>query len=293
MVSLDEFCEKFLTWFDADLSVKYQNGITQNVVQFIRQNYPSALDSIENPTTVDKKLLGDDFKKEYMKKHPQDLSALDLACKALNHVGIPPEGMSAESLEKKIREVLDCPKYIEQTYIKHAQGGGNVFCLNCALELEITSHKDVVKLIRKQAVKAEKKYADDVRSGKIVPGSAEWEKWEEYKQEKAMIAHEDAWTEEGDTPIDDVCLTRNDKLYYMVKALYSLFFTDFDFASLEADINEYETLDGAKDFGERYQYLNDLLTSPNFNWKYYSKKTENVFLDNLAEKMAEKLSRKT
>ena len=50
MVSLDEFCDDFLNWFDADLSVKYQNGISQNVVLFIKQRYPSALDSIENPT---------------------------------------------------------------------------------------------------------------------------------------------------------------------------------------------------------------------------------------------------
>lgn len=52
------------------------------------------------------------------------------------------------------------------------------------------------------------------------------------------------------------------KLYYMVQALFSLFFTDFDFQSLEADINEYEALDGAKDFGSGINSLIICLTVP-------------------------------
>lgn len=286
MVSLDEFCDDFLNWFDADLSVKYQNGISQNVVLFIKQRYPSALDSIENPTTVDTKLLGKNFANVYMKKYPQDLSAWDLACKALNHVGLPPEGMSVESLEKKIREVLDCPEYINQTYIKRVQGGANVFCLNCALELEITSHEDVVKLIRKQIAKAEKKHGDDVRTGESDTYSPEWRK---YELEKAMIKYEDERAEDSNELTGNANQTKTDELYYMVKALFSLFFTDFDFASLETDMSECSALDEAKDFGERYQYLNDLLNSPNFNWKYYSIKTGDVLLEKVAEKIAEKV----
>ncbi len=277
MVSIDKYCEAVCVWIEDDLAIKYQNGITKNLISYVLQHYPSTILCRKGQCVVDKELLKDKLGREYFEKTPQDFSARDFAYSALNHMGMPPvDSMSLKSLEKRIRAIFDTPEYSNQVYIKLTQGGKNVACLSSSFLDEIISHKDISELIKKQILRAENNPVDSVE-------------WNRYELEKAAIAFEGARAEDEDIPIYDVGLTKEDELYYMVKALFSLFFTDFDFQMLEADLNEYEALDGAKDFGERYQHLNDLLSSPNFNWKYYSTKTGDVLLEKVAEKIAEKV----
>lgn len=282
-IAFDEFSDKFCWKIKEQFYEKYQSGIKKNLKTWLQEKYPSLIACRNGQLEVDKKLTNNTFGvavgKEYFKKEKQDFTVMDFAYNAYNPLrylgALPIENMSVESMEKRIRNIFDSPKYIDQVYVKLTEDGKSVTCLSSALLNEIISHKEVHELIEKQKAK----------NYPITPIQAK-----RTDLEKARIELLDSLEQDGNEPVDDVPLTKEDKLYYMVQALFSLFFTDFDFASLEADINEFEALDGAKDFGERYQYLNDLLTSPNFNWKYYSKKTENVFLDNLAEKIAEKLS---
>lgn len=107
-ITFEKFSETFCWKIDERLSEKYQNGIRHNLMSFLLQQYPSSISWCNGQWEVDKRLYKEYEK--YFDKRPQDFSVKDFVYSALKHMGVPPiDSMSAESLEKKMRDIFDSP----------------------------------------------------------------------------------------------------------------------------------------------------------------------------------------
>lgn len=90
---------------DADLEVKYKKGCNNNILRFVKQQYPEGVKDGNGNIYIYESLVTDVTVKEYYKKVDFDMSAKDCAYLALNHPHIPPYDVKIiDSLEKIIRE---------------------------------------------------------------------------------------------------------------------------------------------------------------------------------------------
>lgn len=272
------FVKEVTNDIDVDLLQKFSHGISRDMKRYIRKKYPTAVFKVNKRFHIKEEALKDidirTFRKEYFKKIEADYSAKDIVEISYRRMGIPPvEAMSPDSLEKSISELLNSPEYKRNVYIRHGKGGKNLRCVDPGTARKIAAEPDVQDLISKQTRKAEKAGGDS-------------EDWKRYELEKRHIESMNALIEMGE--LQQPYLSRDEEMFLMVKALYSLFFTDFDIDTYEKDITDLEALESAQDYGKDYQELDRVLKAPNFDWKYYQVK-ESSLLDVLADKIAEKI----
>lgn len=257
-LKLDMLSQEVETRIDSYLYFNFKTGIEADLHSYVERYI--AQNSKAYQRKCDDEEWREEFIEKYLRKTQHDFSAKDIALRSLRHFALPPiEAMSVGSLEKKIRTLMDTD-YKDQVYIKTVQGNKAVRCVRIRVADTIERCEEVRTLIDKQIRKAET----------MKDGS---EAWKQYEREKKYVQMVDALS---DTTSEDYLpkLTVSDRMYLMVEALFNQFFTNFDFESLQADIDEYNLLDYNLDFGERYQELYELLHSKNFGWKYYAPRIE-------------------
>lgn len=281
-ISWDKFYKNVTADMDVDLCKKFRCGIKTHIKSYVMGKYPAAISEKGGQILVDKAIDTENFRKEYFRKTEADYSAKDIVTHLLNHIGIPPvDTMSQESLEKAVLTLLDSA-YKSKVYIKRVQGRHNTYCVDCDTAEKIERNADIQRLVKKQIKKAEQKSkgSDSVN-------------WKCYEHEESFIqSREELSGEQGSGGVDEIQgLSCEEKTFCMTQALFSLFFTDFDFVSLSRDIEEYNLSETAMDFGERYQKLEEIFSAPHFDWKYYKIKEaeSDSVLDRLAKKIAEKI----
>lgn len=282
-ISWDKFYEYVTADIDVDLCKEYSCGIETHIKSYVAEKYPDAISEKGGQILVDKTLDTGKFRKEYFGKTEADYSVKDIATRLLNHIGIPPlDFMSQESLKKAILTLLDSEEYKSKVYIKRVQGGHNTYCVDCVTAEKIGRDDNILSLIKKQIAKAEQKGEGS--------GSVEWKR---YKHEKEFIqSREELAGEQGAGGVDEIQgLSYEEKTFCMTQALFSLFFTDFDFKAFNEDISSLNLSETSMDFDEKYQELARTFDTPHFDWKYYRvRDIENgSVLDRLAEKIAENI----
>lgn len=278
-----------------DSAEKFKDGICKHLKSYLKRNFPAAVVVKNNNLYVRVDEIGDiaTFCEQYLKKTSKDYSAKDIAELALRHIGLPPvETMSLSSLEKTVRSLFDSDKYKDHVYIKRIQGGRETLCVTAKTAARIECDEAVCNLIVKQVKKAEKRNQD--------PDSIDWKKYEYEKsfiesreklesEQRAQQNNMDS-TQSVNSQLNDKDnishLSQDEEAYCMIQALFSLFFTEFDFEALDRDIIDYNTLESVQDFGKLYQEYARVFETPNFDWKYYRVKKDNPLLNILAEKVA-------
>lgn len=275
-VDLSICCKTLLNYIDDDFLSGHEEMCVQNFLSYIKKN-----EDIELKYDNDKILVPEDCKQyeffcEYLKKSDDDYSAKDCAYIALRRVGIPPiSAMSLGSLEKTIRELIK-----DKSYIKRIKGNINVLCVDINTAHRVATHPDVLMLIEKQIKKAEASHDNSVD-------------WQAYESQKKKIEYLDCLTDiQNDESYIAHLLSENEKLNLMVKAIYDLFFTEFDFDKYESYYNEMMLLADAWDFGERYQELYEIFSTPNYKYEFYKKNMHDGLLELVSDKIAEKIVKK-
>lgn len=221
------------------------------------------------------------FVTSYFKKTTADYSAKDIAKRSLTRIGIPPiETMSRESLEKAVLSLFNSEEYKGEVYIRRVQGGNIIYCVNFDTAQKIENHKIITELINKQVKKAVQKGKDS--------NSSDWKCYERERDFIELREEMERTQQSGETD-DKKHIVRIEEMIretrHITQALFSLFFTDFDFHKLDEDITILNELESSWDFGKEYQELEEVFGTPHFGWKYYKVK-DNPILDMLAEKVA-------
>lgn len=265
-----------MTYIDEDFVQGHEENCKNHFLNYIKEKNQNEIKYEGKDILVPEEFFSKQYITEYIKKTDYDFSAKDCAYMALHRLGIPPiEAMSRESLEKLIRELLK-----DKAYIKRMNGKNNTLCVDKFTACDIISHPEVVKLIEKQIKKAEVSHKDTVT-------------WRAYEFENKKIAHLDSLSDVEEAGCySKHYLAEDEKTNLMVKALYGLFFTDFDFEKYESYQEEMMLLDDAWDFGERYQELYDIFSAPNYKYEFYQKTKQDELFETLADKMAEKIMKK-
>ena len=260
---------------DEELNKIEKTGFHNSVVRFIYNTSPDRIEIHDGKMYVSDELNCSNFAIEYLKKNNNDYSAKDIAEKALHGFGLPPiENMSAGSLEKKIRTVIQNNEFKDNIYFKRI-GNKETVCVDAETAHKICSHPDVVSLIKQQIKKAEKTHND-------TPD------WRTYEEEKSWVEFQSKLFDNDDT----IYLSQNDELFFMIKALFELFFTSFDVEKYNSLYNEWDCLEQDRDFGIRYQTLKKIFNTPNFDNEFFRFEPKDDVLDVLADKIAEKVLKK-
>ncbi|MBR4345003.1 MAG: hypothetical protein IKP88_20230 [Lachnospiraceae bacterium] len=270
-----------------ELEENYKTGIKSHFHAYVHYKFPDAvvLNEKNEVIRVQDGLINEDFINQYLIKDPRlDFGAKDCAFMAIDHVGIPPEEeMSVESIEKLIRDIMS-NDYADKAYGKHVKGKKNVLCVDLKTAMEITSSPKVMEYVHKQIEKAEKR---EIHKDPVA--------WKAYELQKKKIE----WIESlSSTELDSdcyspYCLSEEAKRNLIAKAVFNMLYTDFDFDKYESYKEEMSALDADWDFGKRYQELDEIFSSPDYKGEFYIIKSENAFLDVLADKIAEKIIEKT
>lgn len=269
-------CKTLLAYFDEDFMYGHEEMCVQNFISYIKKNEDVELKYDNDKILVPEVCSQDKFIYEYLKKTEEDFSAKDCAYIALHRLGVPPiEAMSLGSLEKTVRGLIK-----DKAYIKRINGRVNTLCVDKDTARNISSHPDLVVLIEKQIKKAEISHENSTA-------------WRAYEFEKKKIAYLDYLSDsDNDDNYTRYLLSDDEKNNLMVKAIYGLFFTDFDFEKYESYYEEMMLLADAWDFGERYQELYDIFSKPNYKYEFYQNTKQDELFEALTDKIAEKILRK-
>lgn len=268
----------------SDLDEDFSIGIINHFHAYVHRVSPGVLKIENGKVSYKQGVINEKYINNYLNKTSVDFSAKDCAYLAINHVGIPPEEeMSVDSIEKLIRGIIR-NDYSDKAYGKHVKGKKNVVCVDMKTAYEITSSQDVIEYIKKQINKAEKReeHKNEVE-------------WRAYELQKQKIEYLDSLS----SSVDDYdcyipfTLSGDQKTYLMLEAIFKMIYTDFDFAKYEEYREEMWLLEADWDFGKRYQELEAIFNAPDYKGEFYKVKSDNVFLDALADKIAEKIIEKT
>lgn len=278
---LSDFYDDVLMSVDADLAEKYKKGIINNFISYVQRESHSKLLFENNTIFVEENFIDKQYIKDYFKKTKDDLSAKDCAKLALTGAHIPPlEEMSIESITKAILENIK--KSPQNAYIKKVHGNINTICVDYATAQDFILNSDIQLLIRKQIEKAEEKNKQN--------NSTEWIDYLLRNSEIASYEDLDYKDNEVDNPPKR--LTKDEKMYLMIKALFDKNFSEFDYQKYEDYLNEMEFLHDNFDFGERFQYLQSIFHSQFYKNEFYHELDHNGLIDALADKVAEKILEK-
>lgn len=287
-VTPDKFLDGLKDKIGAKKVEDYDKGIRKNVNNYIRKKISQKKG--DNKNIGNRKNYMSDIA-DYLEKTEHDYSAKDLTDIILNRDDMPPiQYMSSDSLDKKIGRILDT-EYKDEVYYKKASNG-YARCVNDTVKDKIINHPAVKKLVKKQIARAERHYSN----------TPEY-RW--YKTAKRLIK---GLEEELDRSGDDdyreeiplrelvsnteaIVSNRLPEIYQMVKAVYSLLFTEFDLTAYNKDYEEILRLQEDRCVDERYKELYGILSSRNYEEKYYRYSPDSKLLDILADKVVERLKK--
>ena len=277
---VDELRKSLETMTD-DKYFDYQNGIENDFDNYIFTHLREHLKEVNG----EKCLVGIDKYKvlnEYFTKTELDLSAKDCVPRFLDHMlGVPPkEYLSITTLEARFRELFKEPEYIDCVYLKRVQGGHCTACVSFETYQKLSKDESLFLLLEKKKKKALRN-PDFLKSPEYRQYllECEWEKSDDeyYKH----INDENYWN----IPF----IQQEEKTFLMMKEVFSLFFTEFDFNSLANDRDESVELYQDRDFGERYQELDDKLDRSSYEGVYFQSRFNEKLIDIIADKVANKI----
>lgn len=281
MKNIKNYLDTVLANMDCDLAVSYEKGIRRSFVNYVRRESRDVIEIDGKKTLVPETLITNEYIAKYYKKSDADFSAEDCFYIAVHRAGIPAEEeLSKESAVIIIRNIIKS-EYKDVAYIKRVNGTNNTYCVSWEYALKIASSKDVTEYIRKQVKKAEKR---DTHVDEIA--------WRAYELEKDKIARLDALNMYHGGDSVPMALSSGVRMSLMVEAIFNALFTPFDFPKYVQYRSEIADLEDSWDYGERFQELHRILSTPCFNGEFYQLKSDNAFLDTLAERIALKILEK-
>lgn len=255
----------------------HRPGIKKDVLRYIEKNNPNKVKNENGTILIDKTVHDENFVSDYLKKTENDFSAGDCTDFLLKHPGVPPEEyMHPSTITDLFRELFKNEEFIGDVYVKRTQGGKYAPCINFQTVNKVLVHPLVMEKLKIQIKKAEKNHECTAE-------------YRQYECEKRAIELMEERRQDSDNDTGKIVLSEKRETKEMVKAIYSLLFTEFDFDAYASDVDAVGLLADNMEFDERYQELNDTLYGRNYNFKYYKLNPNPQLIDAIAEKVADKL----
>lgn len=285
-VTPDKFLDELKNKIGTEKVEDYEKGIRKNINKYIRKKVSEERGGSKKIGNHEKYM---DDVNDYLKKTEHDYSIKDLIDIILSGDDIPPvQFMPSDSLKKKIGKILET-EYKNEVYYKKVSNG-YAKCVNDKVKDKIIKHPAVKKLVKKQIAGAERHYSN----------TPEY-RW--YKTAKRLIKEleertdgsggEDCGREislrELVSNTEAIISNYLPEMYQMVKAVYSLLFTEFDLTAYNKDYEEILRLQEDRCVDERYKELYGVLSSRNYEEKYYRYSPDPKLIDILADKVVERL----
>lgn len=264
----------YVTFPMEEKSDAYISGIKKDVLCYVKNRNPDKVKNKNGTMLIDRTVYDENFVSDYLRKTENDFSARDCTDMLLARPGVPPvECLHPATITDLFRELFKDKEFIEDVYVKRTQGGKYVPCINFRTVNKILAHPLVMDKLKSQIKKAEKKH--ECTAG-----------YRQYEYEKSAIELMEERRQDNDY---GKVLSEEEKTKEMVKAIYSLLFTEFDFDAYASDVDAVGLLADNIEFDERYQELNDTLYGRNYNFRYYKMNPNPLLIDAIAEKVADKL----
>lgn len=285
-MNYDDFLHNIKFQIREEHAKKYENGIEKNVKEYVCKKFSA--DTVKNNGFICEDEEAQKYIDDYYKKTEEDYSAKDCAEIALMEVDkVFIEDKSRDHLERKIREVFS-NEYRDQVYLKKVKKFYPV-CVKGTVKDQVIKHPAVKEVIERQIKRVIKKDPDTPE-------------YRQYKLEKMLLeAREKIYEEIGEgngrkenldsmiSGIYTMLLLHFDEMRLMVKAIYSLLFTDFNFEAYNKDYETVVQLQEEICADDQYKELNRILSARDYEEKYYKISPSSKLLDILADKVVERL----
>lgn len=328
-VTFDDFMKQIAFYFDDNYYGTLKSSITHHLAYYILCNYEDAFyfhnketdsyDPVQGADYKSRRLYGDDqvvleelykaidnasvvlngrfcdtdkpkeIYDNYIPKKGGDYSAADVAQLAVSRPGIPPiKDKDLDNLEKFVLNNFMHPQknpvFSQRVYLKKTKKNHSVFCVDFATAQDIISDANFLKSLDYRSAKAEHKMTN-LEKEVLALEQASIDAFQIDDKQENIPLHSDY-----DKAEYSFSNTDRRKMYLMTEAIYSLFFSDFDF---EKFFNDEDSMANAnatlKYSSDDVRILHDL-TEHSSNQEYYKIDLSPVLIDAIADRLSDKIA---